>query len=296
MIDLDSMAVEMPEVEGHPNRAKFCGILTVVDVPSQKAPSGSGGKRVVLTRKAAEAALPSLIGMALDYAPTFDRHDARRKVGVITQADVVERNLEVGGYLYAKDFPDIVEEIAKCGKRRPSSSHRQQMNGTSTGDYLRTSLAHAVAELRSLSAGVRRLEAACHAGGVTRKQRFWARHVVRSHECEPSRRAGTDLDFDRCHLHGSGHFASGQGRLSGHLDRVGLVICTCSTQRVPRITEETRMNEEMVKQLMATAERLATAAESLDRVLGRLDAQQEALNAKVDRIVASVDAGEQEER
>jgi ABC-type transporter Mla subunit MlaD len=49
------------------------------------------------------------------------------------------------------------------------------------------------------------------------------------------------------------------------------------------------MNEEMTQQLMATAERLATAAESLDRVLGRLDAQQEALNAKVDRIVAAVD-------
>jgi peptidoglycan hydrolase CwlO-like protein len=49
------------------------------------------------------------------------------------------------------------------------------------------------------------------------------------------------------------------------------------------------MNEEMVQQLMATAERLASAAESLDRVLGRLDAQQDALNAKVDRIVAAVD-------
>ncbi len=49
------------------------------------------------------------------------------------------------------------------------------------------------------------------------------------------------------------------------------------------------MNEEIVQQLMATAERLGNAAESLDRVLGRLDAQQEALNAKVDRIVAAVD-------
>lgn len=49
------------------------------------------------------------------------------------------------------------------------------------------------------------------------------------------------------------------------------------------------MNEEVLQQLTATAERLATAAESLDRVLGRLDAQQQALNAKVDRIVASVD-------
>ena len=49
------------------------------------------------------------------------------------------------------------------------------------------------------------------------------------------------------------------------------------------------MNEEMMRQLMATAERLAVAAESLDRVLGRIDSQQEALAAKVDRIVAAVD-------
>lgn len=49
------------------------------------------------------------------------------------------------------------------------------------------------------------------------------------------------------------------------------------------------MNEEMLQQLTATAERLANAAESLDRVLGRLDTQQEALNAKVDRIAAAVE-------
>ncbi len=49
------------------------------------------------------------------------------------------------------------------------------------------------------------------------------------------------------------------------------------------------MNEEMGQQLMTTAERLANAAESLDRVLGRLDAQQELLNTKVDRIAAAVE-------
>jgi peptidoglycan hydrolase CwlO-like protein len=49
------------------------------------------------------------------------------------------------------------------------------------------------------------------------------------------------------------------------------------------------MNEETVQQLMTTAERLATAAESLDRVLNRLDAQQESLSTKVDRIVAAVE-------
>jgi len=49
------------------------------------------------------------------------------------------------------------------------------------------------------------------------------------------------------------------------------------------------MNEEMVKQMMAAAERLAAASETLDHVLGKLDAQQEMLNAKVDRIVAAVE-------
>lgn len=120
MIDLKSMALEMPEVAGHPNRVGFRGVLTTVDVPSQRAPSGAKGHLVVLTKRAAEAALPSLLGMALDYSPTLDRHDVRRKVGVITGADIVGRNLELQGYLYARDFPEIVMEIGKSG-RKPNS-------------------------------------------------------------------------------------------------------------------------------------------------------------------------------
>lgn len=56
------------------------------------------------------------------------------------------------------------------------------------------------------------------------------------------------------------------------------------------------MDEQVTQQLAATAERLANAAEALDRVLGKLDAQQESLNAKVDRIVAAVEdrAGDSE--
>jgi hypothetical protein len=115
MIDLKSMAVAMPEVAGHPNRAAFQGVLTMVDVPSQRPPSGSRGHLVVLTKKAAEAALPSLLGMGVDYAPSLDRHDVRCKVGVITRAEIVGRNVELGGYLFARDFPEIVEEIAKSG-------------------------------------------------------------------------------------------------------------------------------------------------------------------------------------
>jgi hypothetical protein len=182
-IALESMAVAMPEVDGHPNRAGFRGVLTVVDVPSQRAPAGSKGRRVLLTRGAAEAALASLLGMAVDYAPSFDRHDVRRKVGVITSAEVVGRNLEVGGYLYAKDFPDIVEEIARSGRSKvkipipsassgqalaqrtrkdevPSGIVMQAMRGE--GARLRASLAAAVGRIRSLTAGMR--------GGMSRDQ------------------------------------------------------------------------------------------------------------------------------
>jgi hypothetical protein len=88
-MNLESMAIELPAFHGHPNREPFRGVLTLVDTPSDKAPAGSRGHRVVLTRVAAERALPSLLGMALDYSPALDRHDTRRKVGVITRAEIV---------------------------------------------------------------------------------------------------------------------------------------------------------------------------------------------------------------
>ena len=103
-----AMAVEFPEVHGHPNRLPFEGCLTLVDVASDKAPSGARGHRVVLTRAAAEAALPSLLGMAVDYKAGWDGHDARQKCGIITSAHRWKtRSLMVAGYLFARDFPEI---------------------------------------------------------------------------------------------------------------------------------------------------------------------------------------------
>ena len=138
----------------------------MVDVPSHASPGGAKGKRVILTRKAAEAALPSLMGMALDYSPRFDGHDARRKVGVITRADVVGRNLEIGGYLFAKDFPEIVEEVERFGRRSDSGPQASDLGPLTSdlepqvmrfppqgeGKKLRGVLSAAVREIRSLVA------------------------------------------------------------------------------------------------------------------------------------------------
>ena len=125
-MNLESMAIELPAFHGHPNREPFRGVLTLVDTPSDKPPAGSRGHRVVLTRAAAERALPSLLGMALDYSPSLDRHDARRKVGVITRAEIVGKAIELNGYLFAKDFPEIVRQIetgtihaSAAARRRP---------------------------------------------------------------------------------------------------------------------------------------------------------------------------------
>ncbi len=123
ILELESMALDMPAVAGHPNREPFRGVLTLVGVPSDRAPAGARGHRVILTRTAAEAALPSLLGMALDYAPTLDRHDAQRKVGIITRAEVIGKELELSGYLFAKDFPEIVHEIELASSAKSSLSN-----------------------------------------------------------------------------------------------------------------------------------------------------------------------------
>ena len=106
-LEMRAMAVEFPVVHGHPNRLPFEGVLTLVDVPSDKAPSGARGHRVVLTREAAETALPSLLGMAVDYKAGWDGHDARQKCGIITAAHIEGQRLMVSGFMFARDYPEF---------------------------------------------------------------------------------------------------------------------------------------------------------------------------------------------
>src|SRR6202044_576733 len=94
---LEAMAVKIPHVDNHPNRVAFEGVLTVVNAASDRAPAGARGHRVMLTREAAENALPSLVGMAVDYRPGWDGHDARRKIGLFTEADVTGGRAGGGG-------------------------------------------------------------------------------------------------------------------------------------------------------------------------------------------------------
>ena len=108
----EAMAVSIPYVEGHPNRVPFEGVLTLVNSASDRAPAGARGHRVMLTREAAERALPSLLGMAVDYRPGWDGHDARRKLGLLTEASLIANRLVVKGFIYARDFPEVAKAIS----------------------------------------------------------------------------------------------------------------------------------------------------------------------------------------
>jgi hypothetical protein len=104
-------AIRREGSEGHPNRQPFRGLLTWIDVPSDRAVSGARGRRIVITRLAAENAIHTLLGMGIDHHPSSTHHDPRRKVGIITHAEVVEKRIEIAGFIFAKDFPEVVDAV-----------------------------------------------------------------------------------------------------------------------------------------------------------------------------------------
>ncbi len=107
----EAMALEVPEVPGHPNRVPFSGVLTRVDEASDKPVGGANGKRVLIPKAVAEKALASLLGMGVDYQPNLSGHDPQKKIGVIMGATIEGDGVHIQGFLYGADFPAVVAEI-----------------------------------------------------------------------------------------------------------------------------------------------------------------------------------------
>jgi len=280
------MSISLPAVARHPNRLAFRGVLTLVDAPSDRAPAGARGHRVLLTRAAAEAALPSLLGMGLDYTPSLDGHDARRKVGIITSAEIVPlgaetpatdrhgfkrikkgirdnpcesvANIEVHGYLFAKDFPDVVRELRTAGKRTLGMSYEI-----------------ADARVADVSASVWTLTEVTFTGAA----------ILRRDKAAYS---NTWIELQQSAI-SSQHSAC-------HPERVPPIG---TSRRTPITSKNSRspMKPEIEQQLITTSERLAQAAETLSATLTRLDAQHDELASKIERIIAAIesDSGEDAE-
>lgn len=135
LLQIEAMAIVMPDVADHPNRMPFTGVMTFLDTPSDLPVGGAGGKRVILPRAVAEQILPSLLGMAIDFTPNLDGHDATRKIGLITSADVVGDEIQIGGFFYAADFPQVCARI-KAEKEALGFSYEIKAQTQEIGDLL----------------------------------------------------------------------------------------------------------------------------------------------------------------
>lgn len=69
---------------------------------------------MILTRAAAEEAIPSLIGMAVGFKGGWDGHDHRQKCGIITEAWIDGDQLLVRGHLFAHDFPEVPKAMREA--------------------------------------------------------------------------------------------------------------------------------------------------------------------------------------
>jgi hypothetical protein len=230
-MQVNALAVQMPDFAKHPNRKRFVGVLTTVDAPSERAPAGARGHRVLLTRAAAEKALPSLIGMGLGYTPKLDGHDARRKIGVITSAEIVGKDIVIEGHLFARDFPEMMRELR-----------------TKDGQLgLSYEVSDAIVE--------------------DMKARVWKL---------------TDVTFTGAALLRREKAAYGQTwfRLEDQMEAQA----------------GTLSNLVEMKQLIATAERMAAAAEAMHSAVARIEAENAEIAQRVERIVAEVEDSPQRRR
>lgn len=107
VVTIEAMAVslQMPVDAEHPNRMPFSGILTRIDEASDSPPNGTNGKRILITRAAAEGALKSLLGMGVGIKRGLDGHNPQNKVGLITAATIDGNAIHIEGFIYAADFP-----------------------------------------------------------------------------------------------------------------------------------------------------------------------------------------------
>lgn len=134
-LQLEAMSLALPRLAGHPNQMPFTGVMVKLDQPSDAPPGGAGGKRTFLPAAVAETILPTLLGMAVDFKPSFDGHNKKAKIGLITAGTVVGDELRIEGFFYQNDFPAECAKIQR-EKKKLGFSYEIQAETELVGDIL----------------------------------------------------------------------------------------------------------------------------------------------------------------
>lgn len=92
-------------------------MLTYLDVPSDRPVGGAKGHLILIPSDVGVKRLDTLQGMAVNVRNDLSGHAAKHKIGVIEKAYAGDPDddgavpVYVEGYLYAKDFPDEVDDL-----------------------------------------------------------------------------------------------------------------------------------------------------------------------------------------
>ncbi len=274
-----AMGMGVPDVPGHPNRLPFTGVLTLVDVASDKPPAGARGHRVVLGRKAAEAALPSLLGMGVDCNPAWDGHDARAKCGILTEAEIVGQRWWSADFSSGAIFPS-------CGRRLESHSEgvlgmSYELADAHVAD-MRASVWH-LDKVMFTGAAILRRDKAAYRGtsfALLGETDAKARKASRGRGLAAGRESGSrggEIE-DRVER---------RNRQSASRRRLG--------DKGSGVMETMKDGEEM---MASTVEALAATAETLERAMSRLEARLEAqqaeLEGRVQQIMGTIESPDRE--
>lgn len=95
----------------NPNQVPFSGVVTRLDQPSDGAPGGSFGRKVIIPSAAAAEMVETLVYMPVNLAFGMSSHSQRDIVGVITKSWLEGSEWHVSGYLYGKNVPEQVDKI-----------------------------------------------------------------------------------------------------------------------------------------------------------------------------------------
>jgi hypothetical protein len=110
-LSLQCASIQLAPDPNHPNRVPFRGVVAKLDQPSDGAPHGTMGRRIIIPASLAAELSPGLLLAPINIDRNLSGHDLSYVIGSITNAYVEGSDWIVEGVLFGKNFPSEVDLI-----------------------------------------------------------------------------------------------------------------------------------------------------------------------------------------
>lgn len=110
---ISSMSISFnPSADASENRRPFEGVLFKVDTPSDGAPHGTDGLRLIIPRAVAQKAAETIAGQPINAHPEFTDHDIKSNIGVFTGARIDGDEFIVTGYTFGYNMAEEMQNMS----------------------------------------------------------------------------------------------------------------------------------------------------------------------------------------